>query len=144
MVARIIELAVYRAQRSLAQQEVTERVDRANERTRFHFWTGASGRRYVHSVYDLCECPPMPAANFVLVRRHANGRAEALSIGRVNNGAPSLNLAQLRQRGAELSADEVHVHLLADTAKDSKLIEFDLRTGQVGADVTRLASSRAH
>jgi len=144
MVARIIELAVYRAQRSLAQQEIADPIDRRNERTRFHFWTGASGKRYVHSVYDLYECPPVPAANYVLVRRHANGRAEALSIGRVNDGAPSLNLAQIRQRGAELSADEVHVHLLADTPTDSKLIEVDLRSGQVGADVSRFAGSRPH
>ncbi len=28
---------------------------------------------------------------------------------------PSLNLAEIRQRGAELGADEVHVHLLAET-----------------------------
>lgn len=144
MVARIIELAVYRAQRSLAQEDVAERMTRANESTRFHFWTGASGKRYVHSVYQLLECPPLPAANYVLVRRRTNGRAEALSVGRVNNGAPSLNLAEIRQRGAELAADEIHVHLLADNAKLGKLIEFDLRTGQFEADVARLAGTRPH
>ena len=94
MVARIIELAVYRAQRTLAQEEMAERTARANETTRFHFWTGASGKRYVHSVYDLLECPPMPAVNYVLVRRTANGRAEALSIGRVKSRCP---LAQSRR-----------------------------------------------
>jgi hypothetical protein len=144
MVARIIELAVYRAQRTLAQQELAERPVRANnESTRFHFWTGASGKRYVHSVYDLMDCPPLPAANYVLVRRKANGRAEALSIARVSNDAPSLNLAEIRQRAAELGAEEVHVHLLADNAKLSKLIEFDLRTGQVEADVASIAGGRA-
>jgi hypothetical protein len=142
MVARIIELAVYRAQRSLAQDELTERAHRMGESPRFHFWAGASGKRYVHSVYELLECPPMPAANYVLVRRAAGGRAEALSIGRVSNSAPSLNLAEIRQRGAELGADEVHVHLLADNAKLGKLIEFDLRTGQVEADFARLAGGR--
>jgi hypothetical protein len=144
MVARIIELALYRAQRSLAEDEQAERASRAHERTRFHFWSGASGKRYVHSVYELLECPPLPAANYVLVRRRANGRAEALSIGRVGNGAPSLNLAEIRQRGAELGADEVHVHLLADNSKLGKLIEFDLRTGQVEADIARLVGGRAH
>jgi hypothetical protein len=144
MVARIIELAVYRAQRTLADNELAQRTARANEHTRFHFWTGASGKRYVHSVYELLDCPPMPAANYVLVRRRANGRAEPLSIGRVGNGAPSLNLAEIRQRGAELGADEVHVHLLADNSKLGKLIEFDLRTGQVEADIARLVGGRAH
>jgi hypothetical protein len=144
MVARIIELAVYRAQRTLALEASAERMSRANEETRFHFWSGASGKRYVHSVYDLLDCPPMPAVNYVLVRRTTNGRAEALSIGRVNHGAPSLNLAEIRQRGAELGADEVHVHMLADNAKLGKLVEFDLRTGQVEADFARIAGSRAH
>jgi hypothetical protein len=144
MVARIIELAVYRAQRTLALEASAERMSRANEETRFHFWSGASGKRYVHSVYDLLDCPPMPAVNYVLVRRTTNGRAEALSIGRVNHGAPSLNLAEIRQRGAELGAEEVHVHMLADNAKLGKLVEFDLRTGQVEADFTRIAGSRAH
>jgi hypothetical protein len=144
MVARIIELAVYRAQRTLAQEEQAERTARSNETARFHFWTGASGKRYVHTVYDLLECPQMPAVNYVLVRRTANGRAEALSIGRVSHGAPSLNLAELRQRGAELGADEVHVHMLADNAKLGKLVEFDLRTGLVEADFARMAGGRAH
>ena len=72
----------------------------------------------------------MPAVNFVLVHRTANGRAEALSIGRVSHGAASLNLAEIRQRGAELGADEVHVHMLADNAKIGRLVEFDLRTGR--------------
>jgi hypothetical protein len=144
MVARIIELAVYRAQRTLAEEEMAQRATRANESTRFHFWTGASGKRYVHSVYDLLECPPVPAANYVLVRRDASGRPEALSIGRVASSAPSLNLAEIRHRGAELGATEVHVHLLADNSKIGKLIEFDLRTGQIEADISRLADRRAH
>ena len=80
MVARIIELALYRAHRSLAEDEKAERASRKQEHTRFHFWAGASGKRYVHSVYDLLECPPLPADNYVLVRRRSNGRAEALSI----------------------------------------------------------------
>jgi hypothetical protein len=144
MVARIIELAVYRAQRSLAKDEAAEQPQRVTEPPRFHFWAGASGKRYVHSVYQLLECPAMPAANYVLVRRGADGRAEALSIGRVTSSTPSLNLAEIRQRGAELGADEVHIHLLADSAKLGKLIEFDLRTGQIEADFSRLASGRHH
>lgn len=144
MVARIIELAVYRAQRTLVEEEMAQRAERASEATRFHFWTGASGKRYVHSVYDIFECPPVPAANYVLVRRDANGRPEALSIGRVTSSAPSLNLAEIRHRGAELGATEVHVHLLAESAKIGKLIEFDLRTGQIEADITRIANGRAH
>jgi hypothetical protein len=144
MGARIIELAAFRAQRPEASDAPAARDASANEASRFHFWTGASGKRYVHSVYDLVECPALPAANYVLVRREASGRRHILSIGRVSHPAPSLNLAEIRQRGAELGADEVHVHLLAETAKLSKLVEFDLRTGQVEADLARLAGSSMH
>jgi len=139
MVARIIELAVYRAQRTLAQEAMAQRSARAAEAANFHFWTGASGNRYVHTVYDLIECPALPAANYVFVRRNANGRPEALSIGRVTSSIPSLNLAEIRHRGAELGATEVHVHLLAGNAKVGKLIEFDLRTGQVETNNSRVA-----
>jgi hypothetical protein len=100
---------------------------------RFQFWTGASGKRYVHTIYDLLECPALPAANYVLVKREAGQRRQILSIGRVRNSSPSLNLAEIRQRGAELGAHEVHVHLLAETSKESQMVEFDLKTGQVEA-----------
>ena len=93
---------------------------------------------------ELLECPPLPAANYILVRREAGARRKVLSIGRVGHTAPSLNLAEIRQRGAELSADEVHVHLLAETPKLSKLVEFDLRTGQIEADLARLTGSSFH
>jgi hypothetical protein len=145
MSARIIELAAYRAQRSPESETAAEpSIKETCEANRFHFWTGASGRRYVHTVYELYECPPLPAANYVLVRREPGARRKILSIGRVNQSAPSLNLAEIRQRGAEMGAHEVHVHLLAETAKLAKLVEFDLRTGQIEADISTLASGLAN
>src|SRR5665648_946368 len=62
----------------------------------FHYWRGASGRRYLHSVYTLVGCPALPQANYIFVRRHEDG------------------------------ANEVHIHLLADTAHDRALVEADL------------------
>jgi hypothetical protein len=144
MSARIIELAAYKAQRASQVEEVTPDVCETAEASRFHFWTGASGRRYVHTVYELLECPPLPAANYVLVRRGQGARRKILAIGRVGEQAPSLNLAEIRQRGAELGADEVHVHLLAESAKLAKLVEFDLRTGQIEADISNLATGLAN
>lgn len=143
MSARIIELATYRAQRH-EESEASVTRETIVESTRFHFWTGASGKRYVHTVYELLECPVLPAANYVLVRREPGRRRKVLSIGRVNNAAPSLNLAEIRRRGAELGAHEVHVHLLAETEKLGKLIEFDLRTGQFEADIARFTAGLAN
>jgi len=141
MGARIIELAEFRARRS----ETGEAPEAQNGLTagadHFHFWTGASGKRYVHTVYDLLECPALPAGNYVLVRRGPNGRRAVLAIGRVSSAAHSLNLAEIRQRGAQLGADEVHVHLLAETAKQSKLVEFDLRSAQIKPDSEYMAGS---
>ncbi len=141
MGARIIELAAFRAKRS--QSEPAADSVRASEANRFHFWTGASGTRYVHTIYDLLECPALPAANYILVSRAPGTRRKVLSIGRVRHSAPSLNLAEIRQKGAELGADEVHVHLLANSAKLARLVEFDLRTGQVEAAFASLTGSTA-
>ncbi len=143
MSARIIELAAFRACR-FEESDSAPRETKANGANRFHFWTGASGKRYVHTVYELLDCPALPSANYILVRREPGARRKVLSIGRVSHPAASLNLAEIRQRGAELSADEVHVHLLAETPKLSKLVEFDLRTGQIEADLARLTGSSFH
>ena len=143
MSARIIELAAFRACR-FDEGDSSPQTSKSNGANRFHFWTGASGKRYVHTVYELLDCPALPSANYVLVRREAGARRKVLSIGRVGNTAASLNLAEIRRRGAELGADEVHVHLLAETPKLSKLVEFDLRTGQIEADLARLTGSSFH
>ncbi len=92
----------------------------------FHYWRGASGRRYLHSVYTLVGCPALPQANYILVRRHEDGRREALALGDTKDEAISLNLAHLRHQGAKAGANEVHIHLLADTAHERALVEADL------------------
>ena len=96
----------------------------------FHFWRGASGRRYVHTVYSLIDCPELAEGSYVLVRRQANGTRQAVRIDRAHATAPSLNLAEIRQRGAQLGADEVHVHLLAETAAAELMVASDLRASQ--------------
>ena len=131
MSARIIHLADYKARRGLTPGEAPAVETEPELAERFHFWTGGSGRRYVHTVYSLLECPPMSSGNYILVRRDSQGRRTALSIGRSCHDAPTLNLAEIRQRGAELGANEVHVHLLASSATQSELVADDLRTGQL-------------
>ncbi len=96
-------------------------------------WSGASGKGYVHSVYSLIECPPFPKASYILVRRDQRGWRAALHIGLGESEAPTLNLAQVRQRGAQLGANEVHVHVLARTDTERSLVACDLRAGQFGA-----------
>jgi hypothetical protein len=97
---------------------------------RFHFWRGASGKRYVHTVFSLIECPRLPEATYILARREPDGRRRLLRIGQLTSDSPSLNLAEIRQRGATLGANEVHVHLLADAPEQRRVVELDLRAGQ--------------
>lgn len=106
----------------------------------FHYWRGATGRRYLHSVYSLIGCPALPQANYILVRRAEDGSLTPLLIGRTTADAASLNLAQLRHEGAKRGANEVHIHLLAETTEDRAEVEEDLRTAQRNADDIAVAA----
>ena len=105
----------------------------------FMFWTGSSGSSYVHTIYPLLACPELPNANYILVRRTAEGAREVLEVGSLESGAPSLNLALIRQSSAQIGANEVHVHLLGETAAQRGFIEIDLRAAQQPIDETRSA-----
>lgn len=143
MAAQIISLADYRSGRNAAGSLGAATVVQPGApglADRFHFWSGASGRRYVHTVYSLLECPAIPAGNYILIHRDAEGRRLVLAVGRVGHSATSLNLAEIRRRGAALGANEVHVHLLAPNAKLSRFIESDLRAGQCTGIVSGFAA----
>ena len=105
----------------------------------FHYWRGASGRRYLHSVYTLIGCPALPRANYILVRRYDNGTRVALAFGQTKDVAVTLNLAHLRHEGAKIGANEVHIHLLAETAEDRAEVEADLTS----AHMRRVAAANA-
>lgn len=105
----------------------------------FHYWRGASGRRYLHTVYSLIGCPALPQANYILVRRHADGSRSPLQIGQTRDDAVTLNLAHLRHVGAKLGANEVHIHLLAEAPEHRSQVETDLKAAQF----VRLAANAA-
>ena len=133
MSAEIIRLDDFRVRVANSRNDVpAEHVAAAllDTSPRFHFWTGASGRRYVHTVYSLFDCPPLEDANYILVKRADKATRSVLAIGRVSNRCASLNLAEIRQHAATLGADEVHVHLLAASALEAEAVETDLITAQ--------------
>ena len=135
MSAQIVDLAQVRAARAQMAAPLAAAVfpepDAVATKAPFQFWSGASGARYVHSIYNLFECPPIEAANYILVKRHLDGRRTVLSIGRASNTCASLNLADVRQRCAHLGANEIHIHLLAEGNVESQDIEADLRRSLV-------------
>ena len=105
----------------------------------FHYWRGASGRRYLHSVYSLIGCPALPRANYILVRRDGDGTRSALVFGQTRDNNVTLNLAHLRHEGAKCGANEVHIHLLAEGADARASVEADL----IAAHSQRLAADAA-
>lgn len=136
MSAVLIDLAAARMGRA-CRPAATPRPDVSRHRMLTHdftFWRGATGARYVHTIYPLLECPELPGANVILVRRHQSGRAEVMHIGRVEEAAQCSNLAVIRHKAAQLGANEVHVHLLAKCAEERAAIEHDLTSaGEVSA-----------
>ncbi|HML28244.1 MAG TPA: hypothetical protein PKE16_05285 [Hyphomicrobium sp.] len=132
MSAEIIQLAEFRARRHANVAAQPESITGAypEQPPRFHFWTGASGKRYVHTVYSLFDCPTLEDANYILVRRSDRATRAVLAIGRLSNNCPSQNLAEIRQHAAALGADEVHVHLLASSNQEAEAVEADLITAQ--------------
>jgi hypothetical protein len=130
MAARIVSIAPARP-RTPAPEPIALGVEQ-DLPARLHFWRGASTRRYVHSVYSLIECPPLPSAVYLLVRRSKDGQRQVLHIDCGRSDTPTLNLARVRQRGAQLEANEVHVHFLAACQAQRRLIVCDLRAAQFG------------
>ena len=98
---------------------------------RFWYWHGASGKRYIHSVYVADQCPPLPGAVYVAVRRRGDVR-EAVAVGRlskiwdVQQGITGgLDLQQL-------GAEELHVHLLAREEEAADAVAADLHEWLMG------------
>lgn len=128
MSASVIDLDSVRARlgRAKPRPSVLVRAAALGDVTHdFTFWRGATGMKYVHTVYGLLDCPELPPCNVMLVRRSA-GHAHVVSIGRVEDEAPSINLAEIRRSAALLGANEVHVHLLGQTHQERAAIEHDL------------------
>ncbi|QCK85121.1 hypothetical protein E8L99_04675 [Phreatobacter aquaticus] len=92
----------------------------AGIRSRFHGWRGISGRRYLTTVYEAGEAPAYEGAIIVLARREGDVRV-AVWAGRSPASPRALaRLAQMKK------ADEVHVHLIAETERDRADAEADL------------------
>jgi hypothetical protein len=144
MSARIVELSRVVALRNRDQRRSADIISKEHSAQAFQFWCGSSGQQYVHSVFGLIGCPELPRVNYLLIRREASGRYKILHVGRTEHEAASLNLAEIRHRGAKLGANEVHVHFLAGDQRERRSVERDLRAGlfsELGAE--RSASLRS-
>jgi hypothetical protein len=80
---------------------------------RFRHWRGASGRRYIFSVYDQASCPAYDDAILIVATIDARGERRIVFIA--DTGVlPELALTQASRMTAALESPvEFHVHLLA-------------------------------
>jgi hypothetical protein len=90
---------------------------------RFWYWHGASGRRYIHTVYKPRNCPPLSGGVYVAVKRQGELRLP-LAVGFFCDfwdlSGPSSRLRH------ENTADEIHVHLLARNPEAARAVAEDI------------------
>jgi hypothetical protein len=88
---------------------------------RFWYWQGASGRKYIHSIYEPESCPPLPGAVYVGVKRQGSLRV-AVCVGRFLPLWDSHRAIDAKASGF----DELHVHLLAREPGEAEQVRADL------------------
>lgn len=93
---------------------------------RFWYWSGASGRKYIHSVYGIEDCPPLPGAIYVSVKRKGSLRI-AVAVGRFQPFWDHVVGAREARRFTSLGVDELHVHLLGKTPAQTEAVFMDLQ-----------------
>lgn len=119
----------YEAPKELKQRAVKHASALATGASAAHrLWAGKSGRLYRFTVHSLINCPAPGAGAYVLVKRNGSA-AVALHVGIATSTAPTLNLAHIRRRGAQLGAVEVHFCGFAGSTAELRRIVRDLRNG---------------
>ncbi len=94
-------------------------------RDRFWYWQGASGKRYIHSIYSPQDCPPLPGAIYLTVRKVSENKRRVVEIGRFEE---NWDRAETLNNGFS-SVDEIHVHLLAKSDDNADEVVRDLEAG---------------
>lgn len=91
---------------------------------RFYYWLGASGERYLHTVFPIDADFNSPGANLIVVHRRPNGERVALFVGRVGQ----LSDDEIEDLTSAHGANEFHIHLMATG---------DAAVNKVAADLSR-------
>jgi hypothetical protein len=92
---------------------------------RFRHWRGASGRRYIFSVYDPLACPSYDNAVLIGAARDENDEVRIVWVA--DTGAlPDIALARAKEETAVFGASEFHIHLLATTRAERLALIEDL------------------
>ena len=117
--SEIIQYAIVKSDQYVAHRQSTI-VDNLRAGLVVGVYRHGSGKRGSRNRDDV------GPANYILVRRMDDGSRTPLALGQTKDDAISLNLAHLRHQGARLGANEVHIHLLAETTEERANVEGDL------------------
>jgi hypothetical protein len=98
------------------------------------YWFGASGRKYVHSVYRLDAWPGHVDANIMLIRNCPTDGRQILWAGQAGRIPGQLSKQGILSWARANGANEVHVHLLGGSAILRDQITKDLqRIARIGS-----------
>jgi hypothetical protein len=99
-----------------------------------HWWQGASGRWYVHTIYPIDAIPDfIRACNYIFARpghlTHFDGTGNRVPLYIGESGEFDQRLDRHEKLGSalRLGATEIHIHLLAQSRQERINIETDLR-----------------
>jgi len=102
-------------------------LDRTGMEDWLQSWRGASGRRYICSVYAIGEPPAFDCDRAIVaaVRKGAEG-ASIVFVFQPGPEAESDGLREWTEKARQYGADEWHVHLLAGTREERDFALRDL------------------
>ncbi len=93
----------------------------------FHYWCGSSGARYLHTVFDPDALPELDGAVYLAVRRDLDGRRTAIDAGIIDNRPGIARYGQALAHARHSGANEIHLHLMADTARQRRDVLDDIK-----------------
>ena len=92
---------------------------------RFRSWRGASGRRYIFSIFDRQSCPAYEHVVAMIVTRDPDGERRIMFIG--DTGCfPELALARAAKEIPVAGEIEFHFHMLATSRAERNAMIADL------------------
>lgn len=98
-------------------------------------WRGRSGRRYVAQIHTVLSLPVV-AATDVLIAVQRDADTQVASIVAVRHGLDATSFPGWIASMVSGGANEVHVHMLADTAAERDAIVDDLPDADADAGLT--------
>jgi len=84
-------------------------VKEAHFGKRFYYWLGASGERYLHTVFPIDAGFHSPGANLIIVRREPDNTRVVLFVGCIGQ----LSDHEVDCLRTSQGANEQHIHLMA-------------------------------